>query len=219
MITKIVSIVLQAIYACMEIKERIQQQAEELFRRYGVKSVTMDEIASHLGVSKKTIYQYYSDKDELVLAVATHLIKYAEKCCDEHCTHAANAIEELFRAMEFGGEMFRTMNPSMLFDLRKYHPAAFKRFLVYKHEYMLKIFEKNIKRGIEEELYRPEIKGDIISRFRLETFLLPLDQEVFLSTRFNPVEVHREIMTHFLFGVVSLKGYKMILKYQQRNKQ
>lgn len=202
----------------METKERIQKKAQELFRRYGVKSVTMDEIATQLGVSKKTIYQYFSDKDELVLEVANTVIHSTEQGCNNNCIESADAIEELFYAMEFGQQMFQQINPAMLFDLEKYHPHAYKNFLKYKNDYMLKVIEKNLQRGIKEELYRPEINVDIISRYRLETMLMPLQQEVFPSNKYKVQEVHYAIMEHFLFGIASEKGYKLILKYKKRNK-
>ena len=218
LVTNKVSIVLHAEFLCMEIKERIQKKAQELFRRYGVRSVTMDEIASHLGVSKKTIYQYFSDKDELVIEVADSIIKYAEQCCDSHCVHAENAIAELFQAMQFGQQMFQEINPAMLFDLEKYHPQAYKNFLQYKHQYMLKIIERNLLRGIREELYRDDINVDIITRFRLETMLLPLQSEIFPPAKYKVHDVHTILMEHFLFGIASQKGYKLIEKYRKRNK-
>ncbi len=202
----------------MEIKERIQKKAQELFRRYGVKSVTMDEIASQLGVSKKTIYQYFSDKDELVLEVANSVISYTQTCCNDHSIHSENAIEELFYAMKFGQQMFQEISPAMLFDLEKHHPQAHRNFLKYKNDYMLKVIEKNLLRGIEEGLYRPELNVNVISRFRLETMFLPLDPSAYPPGKYKAQDVHISIIEHFLFGIASPKGYKLILNYQKRYK-
>ena len=92
----------------MEIQERIRQKADELFRRYGIRSVTMDEIATQLGMSKKTIYQYFTDKDQLVDAVAVDEIHYSQECCMKDAADSANAIEEIFRVMEFVEVMLET---------------------------------------------------------------------------------------------------------------
>jgi TetR/AcrR family transcriptional regulator, cholesterol catabolism regulator len=202
----------------MEMKERIQHKAQELFRRYGIKSVTMDEIATQLGVSKKTIYQFYSDKDELVLAVANFLIKFTEHNCSEHCSHAENAIEEIFQAMDFGQRILEEINPAMLFDLEKYHPEAFKNFQKHKNGFMKKMLDSNLQRGIREELFRPEINIDVLTKFRLETMLMVLDQDIFPQNRYKFDEVHRELMEHFLYGIASQKGIKLIQKYKQRYK-
>ena len=87
-------------------KDRIRQKANELFRRYGVKSITMDEIATQLGASKKTLYQFYADKDELVEAVAEEWIHFSEGCCNSYRTKCENAIDEIFLAMDFIQELF-----------------------------------------------------------------------------------------------------------------
>jgi AcrR family transcriptional regulator len=200
----------------MEIQERIRQKADELFRRYGIRSVTMDEIATQLGMSKKTIYQYYTDKDQLVDAVAVDEIQFSQECCMKDAAVSANAIEEIFRVMEFVEVMFRNMNPSMLHDLEKYHPVGYRKFLDHKNKFLYDMVRKNIERGIKEELYRPEIDIEIMSRYRIESMLLGFNTELFPPSKFNLVKLQQEILEHFLYGLATLKGYKLILKYKQQ---
>jgi AcrR family transcriptional regulator len=200
----------------MEIQERIRHKADELFRRYGIRSVTMDEIAAQLGMSKKTIYQYYTDKDQLVDAVAVDEIQFSQECCTRDSASAENAIEEIFKVMEFVEVMFRNMNPSMLHDLEKYHPVGFKKFLEHKNKFLYEMVKKNIERGIKEELYRPEIDIEIMARYRLESMMLAFNSELFPVSKFNLVKLHQEILEHFLYGLATLKGYKLILKYKQQ---
>ena len=200
----------------MEIQERIRQKADELFRRYGIRSVTMDEIATQLGMSKKTIYQYYTDKDQLVDAVAVDEIQFSQECCIKDAAVSSNAIEEMFRVMEFVEVMFRNMNPSMLYDLEKYHPGGYRKFLDHKNKFLYDMVRKNIERGIKEELYRPEIDIEIMSRYRLESMMLVFNTALFPSSKFNLVKLHKEILEHFLYGLATLKGYKLILKYKQQ---
>jgi AcrR family transcriptional regulator len=211
-----VSIVLPSKSQTMEAQERIKQKAEELFRRYGIRSVTMDEIATQLGISKKTIYQYYTDKDQLVDAVAIDNIGFSQECCMKDMATSANAIEEIFRVMEFVEVMFRNMNPSMMYDLEKYHPAGYKKFLEHKNKFLFDMIKRNLERGIKEELYRPEINVDIMTRYRLESMMLAFNPELFPPSRFNLVELQQEIIEHFLYGLATLKGYKLILKYKQQ---
>lgn len=200
----------------MEIQERIRQKADELFRRYGIRSVTMDEIAAQLGMSKKTIYQYYTDKDQLVDAVAVDEIQFSQECCMKDAAASENAIEEIFRVMEFVEVMFRNMNPSMLHDLEKYHPLGYKKFLDHKNKFLYEMVKKNIERGIKEELYRPEIDVEIMSRYRLESMMFAFNSNLFPTSKFNLVKLHHEILEHFLYGLATLKGYKLILKYKQQ---
>ena len=200
----------------MEIQDRIRHKADELFRRYGIRSVTMDEIATQLGMSKKTIYQYYTDKDQLVDAVAVDEIQFSQECCTRDAAAAENAIEEIFKVMEFVEVMFRNMNPSMLHDLEKYHPVGYKKFLEHKNKFLYEMVKKNIERGIKEELYRPELDIEIMARYRLESMMLAFNADLFPMSKFNLVKLHQEILEHFLYGLATLKGYKLILKYKQQ---
>lgn len=199
----------------MEMKERIQKKADELFTRYGIRSITMDEIATQLGMSKKTIYQYFSDKDELVDAVIANVIEYSRECCEKDREEADNAIDEIFRVLNMIQDIFRNMNPGMMFDLERYHPRTYKRFLDHKNKYLYHTIILNLERGIREELYRPEMKIEIIARFRLESMMLAFNPEVFKDTKATLAELHQEILEHFLFAASSLKGHKLIIKYKE----
>lgn len=200
----------------VEVQERIKQKADELFRRYGIRSVTMDEIATQLGMSKKTIYQYYSDKDQLVDAVAEEEINFSQESCTRNKEASSNAIEEIFMVMEFVEVMFRNMNPAMLYDLEKYHPRGYKKFLEHKNKFLFEMIKRNLERGIVEELFRPEINIEMMTRFRLENMMLGFNPEIFPPTKFNLAILQQEMIEHFLYGVATLKGYKLILKYKQQ---
>src|ERR1700733_8611444 len=131
----------------MEIKDRIKQKADELYRRYGIKSVTMDEIASQLGVSKKTIYHSFSDKNELVDAVIVDMINFNRDCCQSDRKKSQNAIQEVYLAMEMLRVMFHNMNPSILFDIERNYPATFAKFKEHKYNFLFDMLKENIERG------------------------------------------------------------------------
>lgn len=202
----------------MEIKERIKQKADELFRQYGIKSVTMDEIASQLAVSKKTIYQSFADKDELVDAVIADMISFNQNCCSKYESTAENAIHEVFLAMEMIQEMFSDFNPSILFDMQRNHPNTFSKFLKHKHSFLFQVIKNNIERGIKEALYRADINSDVVAKIRLETIFIPFNQELFPKSKFNFVDLEKQLIEYFLFGIASPKGYKLIIKYRQQKK-
>ncbi|HUR12433.1 MAG TPA: TetR/AcrR family transcriptional regulator [Flavitalea sp.] len=199
----------------MEMKERIQQKATDLFRKYGIRSITMDEIAAQLAVSKKTIYQFFADKDELVDAVIGNLIHYAQDCCTNDRKGAKDAVEEIFMAMEFVKEMFSNMNPVLLFDLERAHPNAFKKFQEHKAKYLLKLIRDNLERGIREELYRVDLNIDVLSKLRLENMMISFNQEIFPAGKYNLADTQQIIIEHYVFGIASLKGYKQIVKYKE----
>jgi AcrR family transcriptional regulator len=204
----------------MEVKDRIKQKADELFRRYGIRSITMDEIANQLGMSKKTIYQSFADKDELVDEVISDLLLYNKERCNSDRSKAANAIDEVFLAMEMMDEMFENMNPTILYDLERNHPQTFKKFQQYKHSFLFMVIKENIERGKKEDLYRADINTDIVAKIRIETLMLPFNPEVFPKSKFNLVDLEQQMIEYFLFGIASPKGYKLIVKYKnERSKK
>ncbi len=197
-------------------KARIQKAAHDLVMQYSIRSVSMDDIAANLGMSKKTIYQYFKDKDELIEAVVDDVIRTNQCTCNDDRDNADNAIHEIFLVMEMMVVMFKAMNPSILFDMQKYHPAAFRKFQQHRNEYLYNICIQNIQRGIKEELYRPELVVDILARYRVETMFIPFNPEFQRNLKYNLLEIEEQIIIHFLFGLVTLKGYKLVLKYMEQ---
>lgn len=216
MVTKKVSLVLRP---QMDPKERILLKSNELFNRYGIRSVSMDDIATQLGMSKKTLYQYYVDKDELVNAVFDIILNSNKSQCLECSKKGENAIHEVFLSFDMMQDILTSMNPSVLFDMQKYHPSAYKKFQDFRNGFLYKLIRNNLERGIREEIYRPEIDTDILSKYRLFSVLLSFDPEVFPSNKTNLVYIEQQLLEHFLYGLATSKGEKLIQKYKtQRTK-
>jgi len=192
---------------------RIFQQAHLLFMQYGLKSVSMDDIAGKMGISKKTIYQYYADKEALVAEVVKQITSENQFQCDNDIVNSENAIHEIILAMEQMSKLFETMNPSILFDLQKYYPQAFKLFLAHKNDYVFGKIKQNIIRGINEGLYRDDLNIEIVSRYRVESIVIAFNPEFQSSVKSSLVSIAQELSTFFLYGVVNEKGYKLINKY------
>jgi AcrR family transcriptional regulator len=199
----------------MEIRKRIQEKATELFMRYGIRSVSMDDIATQLGMSKKTIYQSFADKDELVDAVVEDDIREMQNKCGACQYNAANAVEEIFLTMEMVQEQFRNMNPMVLYDLQKFHFRSFQKFMDHKNRFLLEIIRENMNKGITEGLYRADLNIDVLSKFRLESMMIPFNMDLFPPQKYNVGDVTQVIIEHFLFGLATEEGYQLILKYQK----
>ena len=125
-------------------------------------------------------------------------------------------MHEIFLVMDMMAEMFKSMNPSILHDMQKYHPAAFTKFKKHKNEFLYDVCTKNLQRGVKEELYRPEIAVDILCRYRVETMFIPFNPQFQQSLKHSLAMIEEEILIHFLFGLVSPKGYKQITKYMEQ---
>ena len=201
-------------------KERIQQKAEELFKRYGIRSVTMDDIAGQLGISKKTIYQFYSDKDALVKDIFKGITDENKKKCTEFRSIAENAIHEQLLSSDAAQEIFINMNSSVLFDLNRFHPAVFAEFEKFKKQFLFNTIKENIQRGIKEGLFRKHIDVNIITWLRLEMISGIFHNEEVITGKTKPHRFEDEMKDFFLHGICTEKGLNLISKYKhQRQKK
>jgi len=197
----------------MENKERILQKATDLFMRYGIRSITMDEIAAQLGISKKTIYQFFTDKDAMVEAVVNEEMNANEEDCQGYRKEAENAVHEIFLAMDGMQEMMKTMNPQLMYDLEKHHPVAYKRLKQYKYQFLFTIVKENLDRGLGEGIYRTGINIDLITRHRIESAFMPFNPEAFPQNKFPMNQTCQELAVLFLHSICNEKGKKLIEKY------
>lgn len=198
-----------------DVKTKILKGAEELFMRYGVRSITMDEIARHLGISKKTLYQYYVDKDDIVASTTQDHLVNEKKQFDQIAEESANSVEELVKLSHCLRENLKGMNPSLLFDLQKYHHRAWNIWIEFKTKFIRESVVRNLKRGIEQGLFRPELNPDILAVVRIETIQLGFDDQLFPRDKFNLPEVQMQILEHFIHGLLTDKGRKLFMKYKK----
>lgn len=200
----------------MENRERILGKANELFNRFGFRRVTMDEIAVKTGMSKKTIYQSFANKDEIVDAVVEEHLNKSVETCEKNYEKAENAIHEIFLNVDMIQNLMSEMNPVIFEDMEKFFPGVFAKFYQHKNNYIFKKVEKNLEKGINEGLYRRELKVDIVTRFRLATMFIPFNQDTFPYGKYNLAEVEIEMLKLFLYGISTTEGQKFIEKYQQQ---
>ena len=184
--------------------------------QYGIRSVSMDDIANNLGMSKKTLYQYFADKDELVDAVVDGHIKEIQNDCLSGRKEANDAVHEFFITMEMIMEEFSNMNPMLLHDLEKFHFRAYRRFRDHKDKFLAQVIRENIEWGIRDELYRPDINIDVICKFRLESMMIPFNVSLFPPGKYNLAQTSEIILEHFTYGLVTIKGHKLIQKYHEQ---
>ena len=195
----------------MDLKTHILAEVDTLFCRYGIKSVTMDDIAKHLGISKKTIYQHFGDKNELVNTLIKIKIALQKQVINQELNKVENAVHELFIGVSNLEEVLSNTNPIFFFDLQKYHPTAWGFFKDFKENVLYEKVLDNLKRGIKESYYRPELNLEIIARARIEQIDMAFSQTVFTTQKFSTSEVMKELTTHFLYGICNNAGQKLII--------
>ena len=198
------------------VRERILDKAQELFFRYGVKSVTMDDIARELGISKKTIYQHFEDKNAMVFAGVEHHFECDRALAEQMQIEAPDPIAEVVMASEMMRQTMSGMNPTAIFDIKKYYPKAWDLFSKYKKEFILELVKKNLRKGVEMGLYRPSVNVEVIARLRLEQIEMGLDPYIFPLGQFNPLDTQLELLDHFLRGIVTPEGLNLYEIYLEK---
>ncbi|CAN5287062.1 TetR/AcrR family transcriptional regulator [soil metagenome] len=199
----------------MDNKERILAAAFELFFKYGIKSVTMDDIAKHLSMSKKTIYLTFRDKDEVVHTLLQNSLLKDECDFKDIAEKTENVVAEVFEMMKKMTEIFNTINPNIFYDLRKYHPKSWQLFNDFKSGFILSMVESSLEKGKQDGLVRPDVNSRIMGRLRGEEIEMGFNPLIFPPDKFKVLEVQIALVEHFLYGICTLKGHKLINKYKQ----
>ncbi len=194
--------------------DRIIEGALDLFLQAGIKSVTMDDIARHLGMSKKTIYQFFEDKNALVIALVKKRLQEDEERMEAIIAQSEDVIEEMINMMKCSEEMFARINPILIHDMQKYHPDAWKVFQRFKADVLVHTLEELLSKGINQGFIRPEIDVKIIARMRVGMVEMGFNASVFPVAEFSTWKVQYQFLEHFNYGICTLKGYKLLNQYQ-----
>lgn len=199
----------------MEPQEKILKTSLELFFKYGIKRVTMDDIAKELGMSKKTIYLYYKEKDDLVNQLCElEMLKHQKKFEDIYL-QSKNPIHEIILISDAIREMTQNMNPIFFLDLQKFYPTAFSIFQAFKENCAFKDMVRNIKKGKEDGFYRPEIDEEFVARHRLAQIDMLMFGNYFSFDKISFTQSHELVLDMFVYGICTMKGHKLINSYKK----
>lgn len=156
-------------------KQHIISESIQLFLKFGVKSLTMEDIARKLGISKKTLYTYVKDKEDLLLQAVILFGKFEDKQLNDICSRGLNAIDESLEIKKWVLDMIQNIHPSVAYDIEKFHPAVSKRMKTSRHENVYRSIFQNIVKGQKEGLYRSDINADILAKLyigRMESIFI-----------------------------------------------
>jgi AcrR family transcriptional regulator len=186
------------------------------FKLLGFKSVTMDDIVRKIGISKKTLYELFKDKDELVLECIKYMLNDNQVQTEKALKNSINAIDQAINILMIMEKMIRGMNPVCYLDLQRFYPSAAKYLNDHKDSFMFQCISDNLKQGIQEGFYREDIDIEIISRFRMESALIVFQHDLFPQEIYDIVKVNTQIFAHYIYGIASSKGHKMIESYLKK---
>lgn len=187
-------------------------KVRELYMTYGIKSITMDDVARELGISKKTLYQYVTDKDDLVgKFIDNEIAIRQEEICQ--CFRAGlNAIEELIEISIFMNKIMRDQNPATEYDLKKYYPQHYQKIVKARREGVYNYILINLKNGKTEGLYREELNNEIIAKLYLSRAESIHISDMFTIEEFTSYELFMELIKYHVRGIATEKGISMLDK-------
>lgn len=200
-----------------DIKLHILAEAEKLFMKYGIRSVTMDDIAKAIGISKKTIYVNFKDKNELVHELFSEMFNQNGSGIEQCSSDAKNAVEEVFGIMKFLKQCLAGVNPIVFYDLEKYHANTNQIMKEFKHQYILNNIIKTLERGIEEKVFLPYINIEILAQSRVKQIDWIFESDLVRSGKFSLYDVFLETTLHFLRGIATEQGNSIINEYKKTN--
>ncbi|HOI33187.1 MAG: helix-turn-helix domain containing protein [Bacteroidales bacterium] len=192
----------------MDSKEKeIIEQAIQLFTRFGIKSITMDEISRHIAMSKKTIYQHFNDKNELVEKAVCALIAQNSCIIKEIEDKQLNAIEELIEVYHFVNNMLKAYNPVLEFDLQRYFPAIFKKVRETHRTNTYNMMLANLQKGKSEGLYRENLDENIIAKLNLMRIEYLMQSDLVTPSDVHSSSFTLEIFKYHIYGIISKAGW------------
>ena len=197
-----------------EMKDRIVSVASNLFNQWGIKSVSVSDLAHEMRIGKKTFYQYFSGKDELVELIVTKKIEEKKNNLFEYKLHAGNPIEEAFLGWATVRHFLKQVNGKLFSQVKKFYPDTFKLVRVFQYDFLYSHFKSNIERGITEGLYRNNIKADVISRYLLGGILSPSVENIFWKEELTSVEIENQVLSYHLHAIITEKGVKLLRQYK-----
>ncbi|HPG32815.1 MAG: TetR/AcrR family transcriptional regulator [Lentimicrobiaceae bacterium] len=176
-----------------------------LFRKYGIRSISMDDIAKELSMSKKTLYQYVENKTDLIEKLLKHVVSDSTSCITEGDV-PMNAIDILLQVSVRVSDEIKELNPSIAFDLEKFYPVLYRNFVNAKREHVYKKIKENLEQGGREGIYRTDLDADLVAKLYVQKLIDVHDPEFLSSVDFSQEKVFQVMFDNHIRGIANPAG-------------
>ncbi len=193
-----------------ELKEQILGKSDELFIRYGIKSISMDDLARELGISKKTLYQFVDNKADLIQQVFQRRISQEKALMARFREDAEDAIDEMLRLARYVIGVLREISPTTVYDLQKYYREVWEKMEALQQQHVFEIILENLKRGMDQGLYRENLNPEIIAKLYVAKTSMVADKDFFPSAEYNMGTLFQEYFRYHIYGIASPKGLRLL---------
>ena len=200
----------------MDYKSRVIEEASKLFRIYGIKSVTMDMLAANLGISKRTIYEVFKDKDELLKGVVAWMYERQNENITKILEESENVIEANFKMIELMRNHFQNMSPAFMLDIKKYHNTSDLKshgtadMLDYRKGLEI------VARGIKEGVFRKDLEIELVNKCIFELIRISADNEIFPLDKYSRNDILKNVYINYLKGISTPRGLELINSMESR---
>ena len=192
---------------------KVLLRAKALFMKYGIKSISMDDIAKDLGMSKKTLYELVDNKEELILRVVTDHIQEEEQSIELIRKSSIDAIDELVKIGRFTIQSLREVSPKTTYDLKKYYRSSWDTLEQLHNYYVLQVIRDNLTWGKEKGLYRDDVDSEIVARLYVNKLFIIVDEDVFPLKHFKREQLIKQHIIYHIQGVATREGSTLLMKY------
>jgi AcrR family transcriptional regulator len=193
----------------MNYREEILKTTFDLVMKYGIKSVSMDDISNSIGISKKTIYQFFENKRSLIAEMIDDHIQKDEADIIAIISKSQNAIDELIDVARHLLSFLKGMSPTMMYDTQKYYPKQWSKVEKQHFSFFHNIIKSNIERGQKEGLYNEDVNAEIIARLYIKQSLAIADESTFPAVEYDRGELYKTLVTYHIRGLMTQKGRKI----------
>ncbi|GLU43037.1 TetR/AcrR family transcriptional regulator [Allomuricauda sp. NBRC 101325] len=191
-------------------KDKIIEKASEMFLNLGFKSVTMDDLANEMGISKKTIYSHFKNKTELVEQTTMTMSQFITCGINDIIEVQKNPIEELYEIKKFVMLHMKDEKSSPLYQLQKYYPKIYKSLMEIQFECTNKCVSENVRRGMDLEIYRANLNPEFVSRIYFSGVMTIKNTQLFPTEKFSQHQLMDNYLEYHLRGIVTPKGRKIL---------
>ncbi|MFC5625650.1 TetR/AcrR family transcriptional regulator [Algoriphagus winogradskyi] len=195
-------------------REKILEIASEQFSQYGVRAITMEDIARLAGISKKTIYQEFKDKKELVMETFSLALKEDQESLNKILEQEDGVIEHLMFTSRMVRERLATLNPMVLLEIQKYFPEVWEMFNEFKQNVIVTDIVNVIEKGKTLGYFRPEINAKVLANMRVDQITAAMNPTNYNRNDYSLLSLHVEMLDHFLHGIFTEKGRQSYLQHQ-----
>ena len=194
----------------MEVRDRILKEAAKEFFQLGIRNVTMDEIAYKLGISKRTIYETFKDKTELLITCLESYSEELKQKKEEIISNSSNVVESIFTFLKDGINTMNAINPAFINDLKKFYPEVWRNTYLNNKSKNLNLAYKLLRKGVNEGIFQKEINIDIVSKLIMEQMKILADEDIFPRDKYSVSEVFQSMVISFTRGISTKKGLDII---------